>query len=233
MKTVISFLFLMTLPLFSSYPEEYAQLLSKYVNSSGVDYAKLHQSSDDLRKLEVTAQYYEEGKIPKDREEALSWYLNAYNALMIKAIMDKYPTEGPLSGDLLFFRKKSFIIAGKKMSFDKLEQKIIRPVFQESRIHFALNCASRSCPPLRNEPYSADKLDQQLNEQAYLFINKNPLGLTRSGDTVQISKIYDWYAEDFGGKENLVTWLNYYRTPKLSSNSNVEFLKYDWSLNQQ
>jgi len=234
MKHLILALTLTLLPSLASYPPEYAEILQKYVNSSGVDYAGLHENSQDKQKLQTAVDYYAKGDIPQDTQEALSWHLNAYNAWILKKIMDKYPTKGPLSGgDVLFFHKKSIVIAGKKTSFDKLEQKVIRPVYQESRIHFALNCASKSCPPLRNEPFSAKKLNAQLNEQAEQFINGNSQGVVVSNAGIKLSKIFEWYAEDFGGKGNLVTWINHYRTPKVSSDQTPQFLKYDWGLNTQ
>jgi len=209
MKHLILALTLTLLPSLASYPPEYAEILQKYVNSSGVDYAGLHENSQDKQKLQTAVDY-------------------------LKKIMDKYPTKGPLSGgDVLFFHKKSIVIAGKKTSFDKLEQKVIRPVYQESRIHFALNCASKSCPPLRNEPFSAKKLNAQLNEQAEQFINGNSQGVVVSNAGIKLSKIFEWYAEDFGGKGNLVTWINHYRTPKVSSDQTPQFLKYNWGLNTQ
>ena len=234
MKHLILALTLSLLPSLASFPPEYATLLEKYVNSSGVDYEGLYHNNEDQQKLHIAVDYYAKGAIPEDPKEALSWHLNAYNAWIIKKIIDKYPTKGPISGgDLLFFRKKSIKIAGKKTSFDKLEQKVIRPVYQESRIHFALNCASTSCPPLRNEPYIASKLNAQLNEQAEKFINQNTQGLQVSKTGVHLSKIFEWYADDFGGKDNLMTWINHYKSPQLPLDSNVQFLKYDWTLNSQ
>ncbi len=233
MKSLLATLALTLMPVLAA-PAEYTEILSTYVNEQGVDYARLHQSPADLAKLDTAAQYYADSAIPKDTKEALCWHLNAYNVWILKKIMDKYPTKGPISGtDKLFFHKKQITIAGRKTSFDHLEQKVIRPVYKESRIHFALNCASVSCPPLRNEPFRAEVLDAQLNEQAYKFINSNPLAVSLSDTTANISKIFDWYAVDFGGHDKLVTWLNFYRQPKLAETTNVEFQKYDWSLNQQ
>lgn len=231
MKILLLFIVLIV-PLFGSFPPEYKTLLSKYVKGDLVDYQAWSENEADLNTLKKVTEYFSENTIPKERQAALAWYLNAYNAWILDRILSKYPTKGPISGgDLLFFHKKKIRVAGKKMSFDTLEQKIIRPEFKESRIHFALNCASISCPPLRNEPYEGSKLLRQLNEQTDQFINHNPNGVQVSGKTMKLSKIFDWYAVDFGGKDELTKWVNYYRNPKLQSVEVVKFMDYDWSLN--
>jgi len=232
MKIVVVLFLSMIFAVASNPVETYGALLKKYVNDDGVDYKSWHANKSDREALKGVTHYYATTSVPKDHDEGLSFYLNAYNAWILDRILAKYPTKGPISGaDKLFFHKKAVTVAGKKMSFDKLEQKIIRPEYKESRIHFALNCASKSCPSLRAEPYIASELDKQLNEQTYKFLHDSKYGVKVNGSTVQFSKIFEWYAEDFGGKDNIPTWVRYYR--KLSGVKSHSFMKYDWSLNEQ
>jgi hypothetical protein len=116
------------------------------------------------------------------------------------------------------------------MSFNALEKDLIRPRFNEPRIHFALNCASRSCPPLRTEPYTAAKLDAQLDEQTRGYVNEER-GVKVSGDSAQLSKIFDWYKEDFGGESGVNAFLAKYRGGKAGFKK-VTYQEYDWSLNE-
>lgn len=229
---LISFLMMLSTLANTDAPALYDSLLKKYVSEDGVGYKEWHGNAEDMKALQQVVHYYAETDLPKDKKEALAFHLNAYNAWILERILHKYPTKGPISGgDLLFFHKKNIKVAGKKMSFDKLEQKIIRPVYQESRIHFALNCASVSCPPLRPERYDASRLDEQLNEQAYKFVRNSSYGVKLTGNKAEFSKIFKWYAEDFGGVESIPKWVRYYRElPELESQS---FMDYDWSLNER
>ena len=129
-----------------------------------------------------------------------------------------------------FFTGSRIVVAGEKMSFNKLEKEIIRPRFNEPRIHFALNCASRSCPPLRAEPYVAAKLDTQLDDQGRSYVNTDR-GIKASGDAAQLSKIFDWYKEDFGGDAGVTALLNKYRGGK-GTFKKITYQDYDWGLNE-
>ena len=210
-------------------PDDYGTLLQKYVTPDGVDYSAWNENAEDKVRLSKVNLYFEDAELPKGRDTALAFYINAYNSAILDKILEKYPTKGPMSGDKLFFYKKNIRVTGKRLSFDTLEQKIIRPRFQEARVHFALNCASKSCPPLRAEPYLAEKLDAQLNEQTRLFLHSDH-GVKLKGETAMFSKIFDWYAEDFGGKDKTANWVRFYRNlPPLKS---YHYMEYDWSLNE-
>jgi len=215
----------------SAAPAVYAELLDRYVTAEGVKYGAWHGNEADLKRLADVVDFYAGTRPPEEESAALAWHLNAYNAWILHNILAKYPTEGPLSGDPLFFHGKRIVISGFKTSFDHLEQKIIRPEFKEPRIHFALNCASESCPPLLDRPYLAATLEADLDRQTRLFINENPQGVRVEGAVVKLSKIFDWYAEDFGGKEGLIPYINQYRDSRVSPDRRVEFLPYSWALN--
>ncbi len=245
MKTIFAFIiFLISLfspshplegqkvqPATQAAPPEYAELLEKYVTANGVKYAAWHSNSADLQKLDQVVQFYATTTPPDGEDASLAWHLNAYNAWVLHNILDKYPTKGPLDGETLFFHGKRIVISGKKVSFDHLEQDVIRPNFRDARIHFALNCAAESCPPLHDEPFRGETLDATLNSLTREFINNNPQGVVAKNGTVRLSKIFEWYKEDFGGKEKLLQYVNYYRDDNVDPESKVEFLDYSWKLN--
>ena len=214
-----------------SAPPAYAELLSRYAAPDGVRYSAWHGNREDMEKLRAVVDFYATTLPPADRDTSLAWHLNAYNAWILHNILKKYPTKGLLDGETLFFHGNRIIISGKKTSFDHLEQKVIRPTFQEPRIHFALNCASKSCAPLDTKPFTAATLDADLERLTRAFINKNPQGVVPERKQVKLSKIFEWYAEDFGGKDQLIPYINHYRDQPVPADSKMEFLDYSWKLN--
>lgn len=213
-------------------PAGYAELLSQYATPSGVRYAAWHKSAEDLAKLKEVVDFYANTLPPEDRDTSLAWHLNAYNAWILYKILEKYPTDGPLAGNPLFFRLNTLVISGRKTSFDTLEKKQTIEVFNDPRIHFAVNCASESCPPLYTKPFAAASLDADLEHLTRAFINDNPQGVVVDGRRVRLSKIFEWYADDFGGKNQLIAYINRYRNEPISAGSRIEFLDYSWKLNQ-
>ena len=213
---------------------DYAELLKTYVTPDGVRYAAWHQNSQDLKKLETVVEGIAREDISKmTQKEQLAFYLNAYNAWILDRILLKYPTAGPLSGNPLFFFTSKITVAGKGVTFDRLEQKVIRPQFKEPRVHFALNCASKSCPPLSNHPFIGAELDQQLDEAARLFCNSDrAVRLSSDGRSGEFSKIFDWYQKDFEAGGGVISFMNRYRKTPLSTDLVIRFMNYDWSLNE-
>jgi hypothetical protein len=138
------------------------------------------------------------------------------------------------------WKREFFTINGKKMSLDKIEHEILRATFKEDRIHFAVNCASGSCPILRTEAYTAEKLGEQLNEQAKQFLKdtlRNRIDLKTK--TIYISKIFDWYKEDFTKSAGTIEqYLAQYiddetiKRMLLNKEFKIEYLDYDWGLNE-
>jgi len=216
----------------TSAPVEYSNLLEKYVTPTGVRYLDWSKNTADLDALKRVTDYYALSAPPADKQESLAWHLNAYNAWILHNILEQWPNQGPLDVSLLFFHKKSITISGKRISLQHLENDIIREEFTEPRIHFALNCASRSCPPLLGTPFTAKTLDKTLQQLTKDFINHNPLALVESEDSVKLSKIFEWYKDDFGGDDQLINYINQYRDQKVSTDKKVKFLSYDWNLNK-
>ncbi|MEM8955410.1 MAG: DUF547 domain-containing protein [Verrucomicrobiota bacterium] len=223
-------------PVAHAWQSQYNQLLQKYVSPTGVNYQAWHTNRDDRAALlSITAAIASADLTARSPDEILAFYLNAYNANILAEILADYPTKGPGNGSALgrakFFRWNKITVAGKKLSFSDLENKIIRKRFNEPRIHFALNCASTSCPPLHSLPFQADTLNQTLTLLTKKYLNHNPHGLQLSNNTLCLSEIFDWYRDDFDNG-NLVAYLNQYRTEKIPADTPVKFMPYDWSLNQ-
>ncbi|WP_106133674.1 DUF547 domain-containing protein [Mongoliibacter ruber] len=173
------------------------------------------------------------------KDQQLAYWINAYNAFTIKIIADNYPVESikDLNPTLnipmvhTVWTKKFIRIGNEEVSLDDIEHKTIRKEFEEPRIHFAVNCASKSCPPLLNEAFMAEKLDSQLDKVAREFINNTKYNKI-SKDKAEVSQIFSWFKGDFTKKGTLIDYLNKYSKVKISSNAKVSNLKYDWSLNE-
>lgn len=211
--------------------KDYDALLKKYVSGNGVRYAAWKANGNDVAALgRVVEAIGTETPASYSKNDKLAFYLNAYNAWILIEALQKYPTKSIKDPLFTFFLSKRITVAGEKMSFNRLEKDIIRPGFNEPRIHFALNCASRSCPPLRSEPYTGAKLDAQLEEQARAFVNSER-GVKVNGETAQLSKIFDWYKEDFGGEAGVLAFIKKVRKEK-SDFKSVSYQEYDWSLNE-
>lgn len=170
-------------------------------------------------------------------QERLAFWINAYNALAIKGILDGLSPDG-LFARVIFFRTTDYTLAGRQINLYDLERDIIIP-FNEPRIHFAINCASASCPILGAAPYVAGQLEPQLEAAARAFINdpaKNRFDL--AANTASISKIFDWFQADFERAAGSVQkyLASYVTDPEAAlhlarDGFEVRYLDYDWSLN--
>lgn len=204
-------------------------LLSTYVSTDGkVNYKGISSEIDRLDKYLKDLQNFP----PQDdwgRSEKLAYWINAYNAFTIKLICDNYPISSITDLDNgKPWDRKWIDIDGQSLSLNDIENVIIRPKFNEPRIHFAVNCAAVSCPPIANEAFTKDNLESLLTARTKAFIN-NPTYNILSDHPAQISKIFDWYSEDFG---KVVEYVNKYMTSKQPPITEVEYLEYDWKLNK-
>lgn len=218
--------------------EIWNNLLKKYVNDKGfVNYAGFKKDQKELKKyLDILSNNAPNEKWTQN--EQLAYWINAYNAFTVQLILDNADKGLTSIKDIGDKIKIPFIntawdikfikINGKVLDLNNIEHGIIRKKFNEPRIHFALVCAAKSCPPLRNEAFVAEKLDAQLDSQAIAFINdsfKNQV----SKNSLKISKIFSWYGSDFKG--NLIDWINKYAKTKANSDAQIKYLDYDWALN--
>lgn len=220
-------------PAASAWVQDYDELLKKYVTPKGVKYREWHADAEDMASLRAIVESIGKAKPPTERNAALAFYLNAYNAWVLHNILQKYPTKGPLEGETFFFHGKRIRLEGKKISLDTLEQKIIRPRFQEPRIHFALNCAARSCPPLAPYAFRAETLDRDLDALSRAFSRtEGAATLDKAGKKLRVSKIFDWYGEDFAAGGGVIAFINRYGKRDFDTALAVEPMEYDWSLNE-
>ncbi|MEW7280413.1 DUF547 domain-containing protein [Aquimarina sp. 2201CG1-2-11] len=164
------------------------------------------------------------------RDEKLAYWINAYNAYTIKLIIDSYPLKS--IKDLKDpWGTKFFKIDGEWYSLGELEHKILRK-FNDPRIHFAINCASFSCPVVWNRAYTGDNVHEALNDQTKKFIN-DPTRNTITNTEVNVSKIFSWYKKDFkvnGG--DVKDFINRYADVKIGKQAKKGYKEYDWSLNE-
>ncbi len=205
-------------------------LLSKYVSSTGkVNYDGIKSS---IASLDAYLADLESNPVASDwsRNEKLAYWINAYNAYTIKLILNNYPVSSitKIAGGKPW-DKKWINIGGKTYSLNNIENDIIRPQFNEPRIHFAVNCAALSCPPLANKAFTAGNLNSLLEKQTKAFINNSKYN-TITGGSVSVSKIFDWYGKDFG---DLKAFLNKYSSSKIAAATEVGFSDYDWALNNK
>lgn len=227
--------------------QTFTDILQKYVINGLVDYKGL-QKDKELDKY--LAQLSNTNPDKLNRNEKLAFWINAYNAFTLQVVRDNYPIEsitdlhtgGKIIGYLIgktVWDKQFITINNKKYSLNDIEHKILRKM-NEPRIHFAVVCASISCPELRNEAFEADKIDTQLQEQTTKFLNDK----TRNHFDVKnrkayISEIFNWFGEDFGKTdENILRFISNFVPENISkdiqsniSNWSISFNDYDWGLN--
>jgi len=203
-------------------------LLRKYVSNTGkVDYAGLKKDHGDLKKYITLLEGQSVDGWSKERK--MAYWINAYNANTINLILDNYPVNSinDIAGGKPF-DKKIANLGGQSLSLNDIENNIIRPRFKDARIHFAVNCAAKSCPPLWYRAWTADNLNSQLDAQTKSFIN-NPTFNTIKNNEVNISKIFDWYKDDFG---NIQEFLDKYGDKDVDKEAKVSYKEYNWDLNK-
>lgn len=180
-----------------------------------------------------------------DRREQFALLANLYNARTVDIVLDHYPVKSikdiALGGDLLAvfsggpWKANVIEIAGVALSLDDIEHAILRPIFKDPRVHYALNCASVGCPNLRGEAFTGARLDAQLDAAARAYVN-NRRGVDPELDGLVLSSIYDWYQADFGGSPQAVLrHVRRYADPPLlaalQGATTIDDYTYDWSLN--
>jgi hypothetical protein len=203
-------------------------LLQRYVNPDGkVDYSGFKGDrlfSDYINELK--------GSHPDEswtRNEQMAYWINAYNAFTIQLITQNMPLKS-IKDISEPWDNKFIIIEGKNYSLNDIENRILRRDFKDPRIHFAVNCASISCPKLWNKAYTASNLDSSLEKRTREFINDPKFNIIKN-DEIVISQIFDWYSEDFKSNGSVISYLNRYSKVVISPESTVDYGSYNWSLN--
>lgn len=234
--------------------DAYAALLSQYVDEKGlVDYAGLQADGEALRAFNRSLGQVSPATFQAWSEaDQIAFLINAYNAFTLQSIIDQTPIKDSIRDIPGVWRIRKFELAGEAKTLDNIEHQTLRKLYQEPRIHAAVNCSAISCPVLRTEPYTGEKLDAQLNEQVQRWLN-SPEGLKidRANNTVYLSQIFDWFGEDwqagyatkegFSGNDKERAVLNFVSQYLSSTDQDylqkggyqVKYLEYNWALNQQ
>ena len=176
------------------------------------------------------------------RPEQMAFWINLYNALTVQLVLDRYPVDSIRDIDIspgLFsdgpWGKKLVATEGERLSLDDIEHRILRPIGQDPRVHYAVNCASLGCPNLQPEPFRADRLEEQLEHAARSYVN-HPRGVAIVEDELVVSSIYEWFKEDFGGTDQgVIAHLRRHAAPDLAAAlarfTALDDDRYDWRLN--
>ncbi len=209
-------------------------VLEAHVAEGRVDYRGLKSDPQPLTTYLKKAGAVKEPEFNAwDQNEQLAFLINLYNAATLQLILDHYPIESIKKIGTLFkgpWDQPAVVLFGKTITLNELEHGLIRKRYKEPRIHMALVCAAKGCPPLRNEVYTADQLDAQLDDQSRIYLaSRDGRVIDRSKGVVNISSIFKWYGDDFSSVESFVE--------KYSGESikglKIRYLNYDWSLNER
>ncbi len=207
-----------------------------YARFKAEGHAAVKQYVRDLEAVDVAA---------LDRPEQFAFWANLYNAKTIDVVLDAYPVRSikdiRLGGGLLAtftggpWKAKVTKVAGMELSLDDIEHAILRPIFKDPRVHYAVNCASIGCPNLGPEAFTGTDLERQLDAAARVYVN-HPRGATVSKGGLVVSSIYSWFQTDFGGDDqgviaHLRTYGNDSLKSELSGVTSIRDHAYDWSLN--
>ena len=202
-----------------------------YKTVSKADHGKLKGYIDSLANTKIGSY---------NRDEQRAFWINLYNALTIEVILQHYPiqsirdissgffTSGPWSKELV-------TVEGETLTLDDIEHRILRPIWKDPRLHYAVNCASIGCPNLQPQAFTASNTEAMLKNAASEFINHPRAARVTSSGKLQVSSIYEWFGDDFGGEKGVLAHLRQYAKPGLSSElkdiTEIDGDHYDWTLN--
>lgn len=203
-------------------------ILSNAVSSTGkVDYQKIKADySNDLKQISTEWSKVKASELKSNDE--LAFWINLYNLSTVQLIVNHWPVKSIRdieNGSP--WDKKWIKVNGDVLSLNQIEHDIIRKKFNDARIHFAVNCAAKSCPPLLNKAYIGSKVQEQLESQTKKFINNTKYN-SLSPKSAKVTQLMNWYKEDFG---DVVAFINKYATTKLDKGVKIDFKDYDWALN--
>ena len=223
-------------------------IVKKYVvvnHPSGINrFSYKRVSPEDRRLLKDYLQDMQAVRVSSlNRPEQKAYWINLYNALTVEVILAHYPVKSIRDINIspgLFTRgpwdAKLLTIEGQQISLNDIEHRILRPIWRDNRVHYALNCASLGCPNLQPQAYTSQNMEKLLEEGAREFIN-HPRGVSFTGNGINVSSIYFWFMENFGGSETgIIDHLKKYLSPagleKLNHTVNRLSHHYDWKLNE-
>lgn len=232
----------------------YDDLLSTYVDEEGwVNYVELQQSRQALDTFNDVLASVDDATLSSwSEEEQIAFWMNAYNSLTLKSIIDQTPLKPSIKDITGVWRLRKHSINQKEKTLNEIEHDVLRVDFDEPRLHAAIVCAAISCPPLRNEAFTGEKLDEQLDSQVKQWLARpDGLKIDKEAGDVKVSKIFSWFGGDWvpsygvdsgfaGSKEEkaVLNFISKYvsdedRAYLEAGDYKVSYFDYDWSLNKQ
>ncbi|MDA1050432.1 MAG: DUF547 domain-containing protein [Planctomycetota bacterium] len=225
---------------------DYDFILKKYVKGDYFQYGDLKKNGDDLSRFNRFMQWQAKANVQSmSRGDQIAFYINAYNACCIKAIVDNYPVHTPRDVEG-FFDKLKFDVAGEKLTVSEIEYDRLIANYQDMRAHFAVVCADRGCLPLKASAYKGDSLDKDLESAAKKFVSdERHFKVDKESGEIQISKIFEWYGPKFlqdpdrpvkGDKPELylTRWVDKDARELLNSGGyKLKIIEWDWTLNEK
>ncbi len=207
--------------------------MKKYVRDGRFDYKSLKENEEqqELERLRIAAKRVYLPNMASNWEKA--YWINAYNVSVISLLNTHYPVASPrdIEG---FFDHISLFLAQKRVTLDQIENEYLRKKFKDPRIHFALVCGAKGCPPLADFAFRGDIIDQQLDARARAALNDNNfIRVDKEAKKVYVSEIFKWFKDDFtAGGKSVLQFINQYRDEKIPEDFSVDYYPYDWSLNE-
>lgn len=211
----------------------YAALLGRHVKDGLVDYKAIEKT--DKASLERFLSAVAAAKLPEGKDARVGFYIDAYNALVIGAVIREGRPRSVLDVKG-FFNEKKYTVAGQSVTLDELEKKILNPLAKDPRTHMVLVCGAVGCPILESKPYQGTDLEARMDAATRRYLSTRH-GAQVAESKLELSRIFDWYKGDFGGEAGVLEFAKKHLSAdgqkKLGPAPKVTFLEYNWTLNQQ
>lgn len=215
----------------------FTEVLTRFVRGEGrFNYEGLLSDREKLDEYLTLLSAHHPNDTYWSEAEQKAYWINAYNAFTIRLILNNYPVESIKDLGGFIYRVNTpwdiefIMIEGQKYDLNDIEHNILRANYNDPRIHFALNCASMSCPVLPKEAYDPSRLNSQLDAAGRRFLKdetKNKI----SKNTIEISRVFKWFTSDFTNEGTVIDFLNKYSDIKIDEDADIDYLEYDWRLN--
>lgn len=247
LKALLTGIFILALaaPGYSDTGSAWNDFLGRYTGQGRVDYRSIQQNPEDVERVFRSFAQVSAGDFESlSREDKIAYWINLYNFLVIRTVVQNYPIQGGFSWKKFVYpagsiqqipnvwKRPALKVRGRELSLDAIEHDILRAKFHEPRIHFALVCASLGCPVLRGEAFEGNRLHDQLEEQVRQFLaDPEKFRYDETRQVLYLSPIFKWFEDDFKKAGGPAGFINPYLEKPISSKANIFWLDYDWSLN--
>lgn len=211
----------------------YAELLDAYVKDGLVDYKGL--AANDMAKLEGVMAAIGSRSAPEERDARIGFYTDAYNAIVLYAVLKNDRPRSVLDVEG-FFKEAKFKVAGQDVTLDQLEKEVLNPFAKDPRTHFVLVCGAVGCPILESTPYEGSDVDARMDAATRRYL-ASPTGAVVKDGALELSQIFNWYKADFGGDAGVTAFVKKHLPEELAKKAGdapkVSYIDYNWTLNQQ